>query len=247
MVQKEVGRPIKINGMAYGPTNEQGVVYLFGRLAPHLGFHVETVRTRFPDCIARRRGRACQIEFEYRASQYELHDHPPRGADVVVCWENDWEHRPRKYQHLEIIALKQFVGALPRVFSVGWDKKRVKSRPDKLRRIHWSAPANTQVGDLILLYRKAPAAEIGDLWRVVGPFSKSKEFGVEAGMRLVVRLRRPVTFDQLKSDPYTRKLSVVRKRFQGRSDITEQWPQLYKKITNLNPHSKAALHEYRPD
>jgi hypothetical protein len=66
-------------------------------------------------------------------------------------------------------------------------------------------------------------------------------------MRLVVRLRRPVTFDQLKSDPYTRKLSVVRKRFQGRSDITEQWPQLYKKITNLNPHSKAALHEYRPD
>ena len=36
-----VGRPIKLDGMAYAPTNEQGVVFLFGRLAPRLGVHAE--------------------------------------------------------------------------------------------------------------------------------------------------------------------------------------------------------------
>jgi len=45
--EPKVGRPIKATGMAYAPTNEQGVVYLFGRLAPRLGFHVEVVQTAF--------------------------------------------------------------------------------------------------------------------------------------------------------------------------------------------------------
>ena len=82
MTREEVGRPITIKGMVYAPTNEQGAVFLFGRLAPQLGFHVEIVPTGFPDCIARRRGKRCRIEFKYRASQY---NNPPRGADVVVC------------------------------------------------------------------------------------------------------------------------------------------------------------------
>ena len=115
-----VGRQIKIDGMAYAPTNEQGVVYLFGGLAPRLGFHIECVQSAFPDCIACRNGKTCRIEFEYRASSYKVH--PPRGADVIVCWDNDWAHRPRKFRHLESIDLKRYVGALPRVFVVGCDK-----------------------------------------------------------------------------------------------------------------------------
>ena len=38
-----VGRPIKIDGMAYGPTNEQGVVFLFGKLV-HRGINRQLVR-----------------------------------------------------------------------------------------------------------------------------------------------------------------------------------------------------------
>jgi len=68
MKDKMVGRLIKINGMAYAPTNEQGVVFLFGRLAERLGFTIEHIQTRFPDCTARREGGKCYIEFEYRAS-----------------------------------------------------------------------------------------------------------------------------------------------------------------------------------
>jgi hypothetical protein len=125
MAEDKVGRPIKIDGMVYAPTNEQGVVFLFGRLAPRLGFQIEQVQTQFPDCTARRHGKQCRIEFEYRASSYEVH--PPRGADVIVCWDNDWEHRPQKYKHLEIISLRTYVGAQPRIFAVAADKARWKA------------------------------------------------------------------------------------------------------------------------
>ena len=106
MKETIVGRPIKVDGMAYAPVNELGVVYLFGRIAPKLGFHVEQIQSGFPDCTARRHGKKCRIEFEYRASSYASHHHPPRGADVVICWDNDWENRSQQYQHLEIIDLK---------------------------------------------------------------------------------------------------------------------------------------------
>ena len=48
-MEARTGRQIKIDGMTYAPTNEQGVVFLFGRLAPRLGFCVEHVQTRCPD------------------------------------------------------------------------------------------------------------------------------------------------------------------------------------------------------
>ena len=245
MAREETGRPIKIRGMTYAPTNEQGVVFLFGRLAPQLGFDVEVVRTGFPDCIARRRGKRCRIEFKYRASQYK---YPPRGADVVVCWENDWEHRPRKYKHLEIVDLKRYVGAFPRVFTVGCDQKAPQARSvDKYALIDWSAPGRAQVDDLIVMYRTAPASEIRDLWSVRGPFYESKKWGRQAGLRLVTRLPKPLTLKRLKGDRLTRDLPVVRAGFQGKRDITEDWSVLYSKVTEFNPHSKAALRDYSPD
>jgi hypothetical protein len=240
-----VGRPIKIDGMAYAPTNEQGVVFLFGRLAPRLGFHVELVQNGFPDCIARRRGKTYRIEFEHRASNYE--GHPPRGADVIVCWENDWEHRPKKFHHLEIIDLKKYVGALRRVFVVGCDEVVRGKYLDKWSNIDWSVPLNAQVDDLILMYRKLPASEIRDLWRIVGPFFVDKKWGLQACLRLVVRLEMPLRYDDLKNDPTTRDLSIVRKRFQGKGDITDDWSLLYAKILKLNPRAKTVLRQYHLD
>jgi hypothetical protein len=242
MKEITVGRPIKVDGMAYAPTNEQGVVLLFGRLAPRLGFHVEFVQNGFPDCMARRRGKTYRIEFEYRASNYE--GHPPRGADVIVCWENDWEHRPRKFHHLEIIDLKKYVGALPRVFVVGCDEVVRGEYLDRLSNVDWSVPLNAQVDDLIVMYRKSPASEIRDLWKIVGPFYVDKKWGLQAWLRLVARLAKPLSYDDLKNDPNTRDLSIVRKRFQGKGDITDDWSLLYAKILKLNPKAKAALRQY---
>jgi hypothetical protein len=135
------GRPINIDGMAYAPTNEQGVVFLFGRLAPRLGFQVEDVHVGFPDCWARRRGKTLSIEFEFRASKY---NHPPT-ADVIVCWENDWETPPRECGHIEIIDLKKYVGAHRRIFAVGCDEKVRGSQLNRAR-VDWSVPQSAQIG-----------------------------------------------------------------------------------------------------
>jgi hypothetical protein len=245
MRENAIGRPVQVKGMAYAPTNEQGVVFLFGRLAPQIGFQAEEANTRFPDFVGWYRGQRRKIEVEFRSSNYK--GHPPKGADLIVCWENDWEHRPKKYQHLEILELKQYVGALPRVFMVGCDEKVRGEFPDHYKRIHWSVPSKAQVGDLILLYRKAPAAEIRDLWKVTGQFMLDKTWGLEADLHRLVRLEHPVTYRELKSDPHTRHLGVVRQSFQGKRDITDEWALLYAKILSKNPGAKAALRDYAPD
>lgn len=239
-----VGRPIKINGMAYGPTNEQGVVFLFGRLAPRLGFHIESVQNQFPDCVARRRGKECRIEFEFRASSYSLHRHSPRGADVIVCWDNDWDHRPRQFRHLEIIDLKKYTGALPRIFVVGCDENVRGSVVDKRNKFDWSVPTTAQVGDLILMYRTKPASEIRDLWSVAGPFCTFDDGSRGASIKRVARLNKPLTYKALKSDLGTRHIGVVRKQFIGKTDITDDWPLLRAMIVQLNPKTKNVLRQY---
>jgi hypothetical protein len=242
--QTQVGRQITVDGMTYAPTNEQGVVFLFGRLAPRLGFCIEHIQTHFPDCTARYRGKTCRIEFEYWASNY---NHRTDGADMIVCWENDWETVPPKYRHLEIIGLKKYVGALPQVFAVGCDEKVRGKSLDKWRHVGWSVPLAAQVGDLIVMYRKDyPNSEIRDLWRVVGPFyDDGKVWGRGGYLRCVVRLNKPLTYIELVRDRVTRDLGVVRRRFQGKTNITDYWPLLCQKILRRNPKAKAALSKYR--
>lgn len=77
------------------PVNEQGVVLLFGEMAGELGFLIERVGTRFPNCVASRRvggeWKEVRIEFEFLSSRF---DHDPAGCDLVVCWEHDWKGCP---------------------------------------------------------------------------------------------------------------------------------------------------------
>ena len=60
-------------------------------------------------------------------------------------------------------------------------------------------------------------------------------------MKCVVRLKNPVTFKELKDDRKTRELGVVKKRFEGMTDITEDWPLLCEKIISMNRKAKAPL------
>ncbi len=100
-------------GLQFAPTNELGVVFLFGIVARELGFTVEAVQSKFPDCRAKERvpGRAAKwrdarIEFEYKSSNF---DHAPDGVDIVVCWEHDWTKCPVK----RVIELKSKIKELP--------------------------------------------------------------------------------------------------------------------------------------
>ena len=96
---RELGPRIDFRGCLYAPTNEQGVVFLFGAMAADLGYAVETLGVRFPDCRAKFHlsgggWRDLRIELEYKASNFLLHGHDPKGCDLIVCWENDWPECP---------------------------------------------------------------------------------------------------------------------------------------------------------
>jgi hypothetical protein len=96
-------------GHVYGPTNEGGVISLFGAMAASLGFLILKIQTEFPDCEAVRvagkdRNRPVKIEFEYESRNFLRHMHDVNGCDIIVCWEHNWPECP-----LEVIELKKMV------------------------------------------------------------------------------------------------------------------------------------------
>jgi hypothetical protein len=107
-----VGDLINFRGIVYAPLNEQGVVFLFGKVIEDLNMYIELIRTGYPDCIGRRFvGKGWEkvyIEFEYNSKAFEDHGHDPKKCDIIVCWEHDWENCP-----LEVIELKEIIKDLP--------------------------------------------------------------------------------------------------------------------------------------
>lgn len=109
-----VGDPINFRGMVYAPVNENGVIFLFGRVAQDLFMYVEEIKPGFPDCVARRfTGKGWEratIEFEFSSSNFKSHKHNPAGCDIIVCWEHDWPDCPLEVIELrsEILTMKNF-------------------------------------------------------------------------------------------------------------------------------------------
>src|ERR1017187_89422 len=246
------GRPIKVHGMAYAPISENGVIYLFGRLAPRLGFNVERIHPHCPDCIATHNGVRKRIEFEFRASEFETHDHSPKKADMVVCWADDWGDRPKKYRNIEVFSLMEHADAAPRVHFVGCGTENMDELDSA--RIEWNVSNKTLKGDLILMYRSAPVRAICDAWKVVRPFrrygKRNKDGrwpGRQAYMRRVVQFKRRLDCDRMKRDPRTRNLSVVRRNFIGKMDVTLDWNAIYRVLVELNPESASKLKDWVVD
>ncbi len=100
-----VGDLINFRGLVYSPINEDGVIFLFGRVVDDLHMYIEEIKPGFPDCVARRfTGKGWErilIEFEYQSSNFKSHGHDPKACDMIVCWEHDWKECP-----LEVIELK---------------------------------------------------------------------------------------------------------------------------------------------
>ena len=111
-------------GLQYAPSNEQGVVFLFGMIAEELGFRVECVRREYPDCIAKQRVSERpehwverKIEFEFRSSNFS---HPPEGSHLIVCWEDDLKGDAP----LPVLELRTEIEKLPRKSPrPGWVRK----------------------------------------------------------------------------------------------------------------------------
>lgn len=104
--------------MTYAPVNEQGVVFLFGKINDDLGIKIESIQSAFPDAIGidyrhkKDVGIRKRIEFEFRSSNY---NHPLEGCDIIVCWEHDWKSCP---DTIEVIELKNELRRLSSVHPV---------------------------------------------------------------------------------------------------------------------------------
>ena len=103
-----VGDLINFRGLVYSPMNENGVIYLFGKVTQDLHIYIEEIKPGFPDCIGRRfTGKGWErirIEFEYKSSHFKQHGHDPEECDVIVCWEHDWKDCP-----IEVVELRSAV------------------------------------------------------------------------------------------------------------------------------------------
>jgi predicted transport protein len=107
-----VGKLINFRGLVYSPVEENGVIFLFSKLASDLNLYIETIRKGFPDCIAKRyvgksQWEEVNIEFEFRSSHFKSHNHlqsMQKGAkcDMIVCWEHDWKDCPKEIEVLEL-------------------------------------------------------------------------------------------------------------------------------------------------
>jgi Homing endonuclease associated repeat len=111
------GTPLIPWALTYAPTNEIGVVYLFGTVARELGYAVTRMQTEFPDGEAMRqldesRWQRVRIEFEFESRNFQAHYHKVEDCDLIVCWKHNWAECP-----LEVLELKTVVGQ-------GWSEKQ---------------------------------------------------------------------------------------------------------------------------
>jgi hypothetical protein len=93
------GKLMRPGPMICAPTNEQGVLFLFGAMAEELGFAVLRIRTEYPDCLAFRqvegdRIELVRIEFEFESKNFLKHMHEASRCDAIVCWRHNWKECP---------------------------------------------------------------------------------------------------------------------------------------------------------
>ena len=97
--------------MRHAPDCEHAVVFLFGLVFKNLGFEIEKVQQRFPDCIAKRKTKTGEelvhIEFEFKSKNF---NHDKEKCDIIVCWEDNWKGCP-----IEVIELKEEIKKLKRL------------------------------------------------------------------------------------------------------------------------------------
>ena len=108
-----VGDPINVQGLTYGPLNENGVIFLFSKLHSRLSppIVIEAIQPWFPDAKGRRKTERgwedLWIEFKYRSSGAKIYRNLAEQCDVIVCWEHDWKECP-----IEVIELKTVLEGL---------------------------------------------------------------------------------------------------------------------------------------
>jgi hypothetical protein len=113
-----LGAPMDLPGFLFEPTNEMGVVLLFGMLFWRLGFIIESAQIGYPDCRAKLevepgRWQDVGIEFELHSRHFLAHRHDPSRADFIVCWIHNWKGCPPNLQVIELREVVRRLSQLP--------------------------------------------------------------------------------------------------------------------------------------
>ena len=106
--QPMYGAPLLHEVLCHAPTNEDGVIFLFGAMARELGFKVLRIQGEFPDCEAMwevepGRWQRVRIEFEYESRNFLAHMHPVEQCDLIVCWRHNWQNCPVEVLELSAV------------------------------------------------------------------------------------------------------------------------------------------------
>ena len=125
------GPPTVDAELMLAPTNEQGVVFLFGAVARRLGFVVLRIQTEYPDCEALREmepglWQREWIEFEYESRNFLLHRHRPDKCSLIVCWRHNWEESP-----VEVIELRTALSSQQSALSQSYSREIEKESGDR--------------------------------------------------------------------------------------------------------------------
>ena len=84
------------------PSNEAETVELFRLGQTRLGWHFAHLQIAFPDAvIENEQGQQLVAEFEYQAKNFHKHGHPVDGADLIICWHDNWPDAPLPVWALE--------------------------------------------------------------------------------------------------------------------------------------------------
>jgi hypothetical protein len=110
------GAPLTPMGLVHAPTNELGVVYLFGMMSCHLGLVVTRLQPEFPDCEVMReveggRWQRLNAEFEQESRNFLIHKHDPNECDMLICWVHNWPECPEWIEVVELSReVRRFLG-----------------------------------------------------------------------------------------------------------------------------------------
>ena len=116
-----MGPLINFRDMDFGPTEENGVIFLFSKITSDLGIKIVSIQKHFPDAEAIKyseegKGYKVYIEFEYLSSDFIRHRHlesmkQGKSCDLIVCWEHDSKEIPSQ---IEVLELKETIKGLPK-------------------------------------------------------------------------------------------------------------------------------------
>lgn len=110
-ITERLGEAFPAIDLLYEPIDEMGVVFLFSKFHRKIGFpFIVRIKERFPDVIAiDDKGERKLIELQYRSSDFKRDKHDPKECDVVVCWIDDWDDKPKD---LAVISLRDELGRI---------------------------------------------------------------------------------------------------------------------------------------